>query len=474
MSLKINNKQILYPLSGSFIGSFSGSISNAISASYALSASFALTSSRAISASFSVSSSMANNANTASYILPLTQSVLITGSFDHQGTFKVNELTYPIVDNGEESFMQTDGNGNLSLQYVKTIYEEVFNGESTILLKGTPVYVSGSVGAAAKVFRADPTNINKMPAVYIIADNVAPGNPGKGIALGLIKGIDTTGYPAGTEIYLAAGGGWTSTRPTGSTIIQVLGYVTKEGNGGQGVVLNPGPANLPNIAPGNVWVGNASSIPVATPTSSLNVLSASFAVSSSRTVSASFADISISSSFAISSSRAVSASFSNNTISASFAATASFALNAGGGAGFPFVGDAVITGSLTVRSGSIELRVTETGVIIGSSITDIHSVSGSLRVSGSITNIALSGSGNRVVLADPTGSLQPTNQTLIQAYIDPASTNASLLNSGSNWNASGSYIGTTLVGTFQGQKHYNSSYYFEAVDDNVWIRLLRV
>jgi hypothetical protein len=193
-------------------------------------------------------------------------------------------LIYPAADNGEESFIQTDGNGNLSLQYVKTIYEEVVNGETTNIVKGTPVYVSGSVGAAAKVFRADAGNTLKMPVIYVVADTIAPAATGRGIALGLIKGVDTTGYPAGTEIYVAVGGGWTSTRPTGSAIVQTLGYVTKEGAGGMGVILNPGPNSLPNLPAGNVWVGNSNALPVATATSSIqNVISASFATTAGST-----------------------------------------------------------------------------------------------------------------------------------------------------------------------------------------------
>lgn len=250
---------------GSFTGSFTGSLFG--------------------TSSWSLSSSQALTASSAD-------------QFNIRVALTASGLIYPTVDNGEESFIQTDGNGNLSLQYVKTIYEEIVNGESTQLVKGTPVYVSGSQGASSIVFRADPLIPSKMPAVYIVADTLNVGGQGKGIALGLIKGIDTTGYPAGTEIYLAPGGGWTSIRPTGSAIVQVLGYVTKEGNGGQGVILNPGPVTLPNLLSGSVWVGNNNSVPVATLTSSLSVASASVA---------------------------------QNAVSASYALTASYALNGGGG-----------------------------------------------------------------------------------------------------------------------------------------------
>jgi hypothetical protein len=237
--------------------------------------------------------------------MPNWKKIIISGSdaalnsLNVSTSFTASGLNYPAADNGEESFMQTDGNGNLSLQYVKTIYEEIVNGEATTLIKGTPVYASGSQGAASIVFRADASDPNKMPVIYVAADTLAPTEAGRGIALGLIKGIDTTGFPAGTEIYVAPGGGFTSTRPTGSAIVQVLGYVTKEGNGGQGVVLNPGPNSLPNLPSGSVWVGNSNSIPTAITTSSLSVASASFATQA------------LSASFSVSSSQSVSSSFSS-------------------------------------------------------------------------------------------------------------------------------------------------------------------
>jgi hypothetical protein len=51
------------------------------------------------------------------------------------------------------------------------------------------------------------------------------------------------------------------------------------------------------------------------------------------------------------------------------------------------VGNQIITGSFTVITGSsIELQVTDTGVKIGNTISDIHTITGSLRVSGSVVD----------------------------------------------------------------------------------------
>lgn len=229
------------------------------------------------------------NDNRARYVAPVeissslivTGSTNITGSTAISGSLSVNGLRYPLADNGEFSFFQSDGLGNVTLRYVNTMYESIYNGEATSIVKGTPLYVSGSQGANSVVYRAAASNINRMPATFIAADNIAAGSVGRGIILGLITGVDTTGYAPGTEVYVSAAGGWTATRPTGSTIVQVLGIVTKEGNGGQGLVLNPGPANLPNLNSGSVWVGNSISYPIATPTSSLVVASASYASTAS-------------------------------------------------------------------------------------------------------------------------------------------------------------------------------------------------
>ena len=61
----------------------------------------------------------------------------------------------------------------------------------------------------------------------------------------------------------------------------------------------------------------------------------------------------------------------------------------------------------------------------------------------------------------------------IEAYISTGSTPSSLLDDVNNWDINGVYTGTTITGTYQGQSHYNQNYWFTAVDDNLWIRLIR-
>lgn len=134
----------------------------------------------------------------------------------------------------------------------------------------------------------------------------------------------------------------------------------------------------------------------------------SWAQSSSQALTASFAPNyvlnSATSSFVLNSQTS---SFVTNSRTSSFATTGSNV----------FRGDQIISGSFTVFTGSaIELQVTDTGVRIGNAITDIHNVTGSLRVSDSITG-SLFGTASYV-----TGSIfTSTNPALSSSFALTAS-----------------------------------------------------
>jgi hypothetical protein len=65
-----------------------------------------------------------------------------------------------------------------------------------------------------------------------------------------------------------------------------------------------------------------------------------------------------------------------------------------------------------------------------------------------------------------------TELPLYNSYISIGSVSTALENV-SNWTGV-SYTGPTITGTFQGQNHYNGTYFYTAVDDNLWIRFSRV
>ena len=79
------------------------------------------------------------------------------------------------------------------------------------------------------------------------------------------------------------------------------------------------------------------------------------------------------------------------------------------------------------------------------------------------------------LLGNQTGAGTVSEIPIIEQYISSSGTIAGYLNATANWDVNGNYLGTapTITGTYQGQSHYNGDYWFNAVDDNVWIRLIR-
>lgn len=109
----------------------------------------------------------------------------------------------------------------------------------------------------------------------------------------------------------------------------------------------------------------------------------------------------------------------------------------------------------------------------GLTINGNFNVTGTSQLDGQISSLSLSGATDRLVQVDGSGIFTATQQ-IVSAYISSASTAASLLIDVNNWDINGNYTGmTSITGTFQGQKYYDNNYFFEAVQDNIFIRLIR-
>jgi len=153
-----------------------------------------------------------------------------------------------------------DINGELTIES-DTIEEFCKNGTGSTILKGTPVYQTGTSGNFMEIAPADASSAATMPAVGVLAEDLTAGAEGTLLLMGRISGINTSAFSEGDVIYVASGGGYTNTRPTGqSVLVQNLGRVTKvDSSNGGGVVMGSGRANdVPNLTDGNVFIGNAS------------------------------------------------------------------------------------------------------------------------------------------------------------------------------------------------------------------------
>jgi len=317
-----------------------------------------------------------SNINTATASLFTSASLGLTTA-----SFSGNTLTFTKGDNSTFGVVIPDVSGSAGT----TIFEVVYTGEN--ITKGDPLYISGSQGANPKVFKADAADPLKMPVTFVSNETIGAANTTNAIVLGLIEGIDLTGYVAGQSIYVAEGGGWSANLPSGSnSVTQLLGVVTKGGSGGKGLVLNPGPAQLPGLDTGKMWVGNGNNQPVEITTASF-ASSASFNSYTSSTdgrltniesttasllietsnleTFSSSALISISNLNASSASQQISIN-ALNTLTSSLATTGSNSFN----------GNQTITGSLIMSSSNaVELTVIGNMVVTGSAFGNVVSMS---------------------------------------------------------------------------------------------------
>ncbi len=153
-----------------------------------------------------------------------------------------------------------DGSGNLTVSgtlfanhihgnLAGSVYAHVRAGEA--LLKGDPVYVSGSHGTAPNlipiVSKADASNSAKMPAIGIMDADLANNASGHMVITGTIADLNTAAYAVNDTLYVASGGGLTATPPAansqpvarversnannGALIVKVNGLASSGGNG---------------------------------------------------------------------------------------------------------------------------------------------------------------------------------------------------------------------------------------------------
>ena len=120
------------------------------------------------------------------------------------------------------------------------VYIHCRNGTGSELAKGTPVYITGNVGDTATVIveAADASDLAKMPAIGIL-DTALEGNAdGHVVVSGEITQMNTNGYAVNSALYVADGGGFTTTPPANK---QPIGRVTRgNSNTGALVVMGPG------------------------------------------------------------------------------------------------------------------------------------------------------------------------------------------------------------------------------------------
>ena len=169
-------------------------------------------------------------------------------------------------------------------------------------------------------------------------------------------------------------------------------------------------------------------------------------------------------------------SASGNTDTARFTNNNNFLIGKSNDIGYRLdvSGSTNISNNLVVGNNVSALTVNvSSNLVVGSNISaSTLNISSTSNLNGTINSTNLSGTGDRVVQVNSSGTFSATNQ-IISAYLTSGGTAANILENTNNWDINGVFIGSGITGTYQGQKHYNNNYFFEAVADNLFIRLIR-
>ena len=178
---------------------------------------------------------------TPSYALEVAGSTYISQDAEVDGTLTANHI-----------------HGNLA----GSVYIHVKNTSGSSITAGSPVYATGSVGAsgATEIAASDASTASTMPALGILQETLADNAEGHATILGVIGSINTAAYAVNTSLYVAPGGGLTSTRPTASSdLVQKIGRVIRsDASTGEILVLGAGRTNdIPNdITLGSDTIGD--------------------------------------------------------------------------------------------------------------------------------------------------------------------------------------------------------------------------
>ena len=154
---------------------------------------------------------------------------------------------------------QSATDGDAAWEYPDTLLIKVRNVSGGALTKGTPVHENGVTGTVPDVIAADASITSAMPATYVLFEDIANNAQGLAMLTGVLENIDTSSFSPGDVVYVASGGGFTATKPTGTNLIQNIAVVTKSNaSTGSMTIYGSGRTNdVPNLTTGKFFIGSA-------------------------------------------------------------------------------------------------------------------------------------------------------------------------------------------------------------------------
>ncbi|MHA1288992.1 MAG: hypothetical protein ACTSPB_16495, partial [Candidatus Thorarchaeota archaeon] len=161
----------------------------------------------------------------------------------------------------------------------RLVYLEARKGSAGTIPEAKSVYISGyNLSGFIEIELSDASDPSKMPAIGLSDESITNAALGKVIVFGAIENINTIAWSVKDQLYVSAttAGDLQNTKPTGATNqVQKMGEVLRsDATLGRIEVFGAGRSNdIPNIAEGKVWLGDASGVGQETDFSHENLIS---------------------------------------------------------------------------------------------------------------------------------------------------------------------------------------------------------
>lgn len=106
---------------------------------------------------------------------------------------------------------------------------EVVNNTGSTIAKATPVYISGFGASKPQISKSDADTLATFPVIGLTQAAITNGSDGVVLINGVFSGVNTAAFSAGARLYVASGGGLTTTQPivNGVGSSGVIGVVAK-------------------------------------------------------------------------------------------------------------------------------------------------------------------------------------------------------------------------------------------------------
>ena len=105
-------------------------------------------------------------------------------------------------------------NPDVQVQVGHEMVARVNNQTGSILTKGTVVYINGAQGQRPTVTKADySADTSSASVIGLVAADINDGENGYVVTQGILDGLDTSAYSAGTPLYLYTGGTYSDNKP---------------------------------------------------------------------------------------------------------------------------------------------------------------------------------------------------------------------------------------------------------------------